>query len=206
LLNDTGLDVHYFRIPIRDLALPSNAVTKVTTVRLFRENALADLAATYFKRLAENHQRIAGPNVDSVGQPSIELLRAVIATQLNEPQLAREPLESTLYLRIMEYVRAHLAEHDLTAAEIARRHNISVRELYTILSRSGITLGEWLRAHRLEECRKDLARPGARWVSITYVAHRWGFVNATHFSRVFRETYGMSPRDWRELNRRNQTF
>jgi AraC-like DNA-binding protein len=43
-------------------------------------------------------------------------------------------------------------------------------------------------------------------VSITYVAHRWGFVNATHFSRVFRETYGMSPRDWRELNRRNQTF
>jgi hypothetical protein len=143
LLNDTGLDVHYFRIPIRDLALPSNAVTKVTTVRLFRENALADLAATYFKRLAENHQRIAGPNVDSVGQPSIELLRAVIATQLNEPQLAREPLESTRYLRTMEYVRAHLAEHDLTAAEIARRHNISVRQLYTILSRSGITLGEW---------------------------------------------------------------
>ncbi|MDX6249085.1 MAG: hypothetical protein QOF10_2445 [Kribbellaceae bacterium] len=204
LLNDAGLDVHYFRIPRSDLALPSNAITKVTAVRLSRENAVADLAATYFKRLAENHQRLAGPNADSVGQPSIELVRAVIATQLDEPQLAREPLESTLYLRIMEYVRAHLAEHDLTAAEIAHRHNISVRQLYTILSRSGITLGEWLRAHRLEECRKDLARPGARSVSIAYIAHRWGFVNETHFSRVFRETYGMSPRDWRELCRRNQ--
>jgi hypothetical protein len=28
---------------------------------------------------------------------------------------------------------------------------------------------------------------------------RWGFTDATHFGRAFKETFGMSPRDWRAL-------
>ncbi|MGW0964073.1 AraC family transcriptional regulator [Streptomyces gelaticus] len=28
------------------------------------------------------------------------------------------------------------------------------------------------------------------------VAQRWGFVSPSHFSRAFRATYGMSPREW----------
>ena len=63
----------------------------------------------------------------------------------------------------------------------------------------GIGLGDWIRAHRLENCRKDLARPGARSMTIASVAYRWGFGDATHFGRVFKDAYGMSPREWREL-------
>jgi AraC-like DNA-binding protein len=31
------------------------------------------------------------------------------------------------------------------------------------------------------------------------IAQRWGFSNPTHFSRRFRATYGISPRDWRQI-------
>jgi AraC-like DNA-binding protein len=30
---------------------------------------------------------------------------------------------------------------------------------------------------------------------VAVVAHRWGFTNPAHFSRVFRAAYGMSPRE-----------
>lgn len=34
--------------------------------------------------------------------------------------------------------------------------------------------------------------------TIAAVANRWGFMSATHFSRVFRAAYGMSPSEWRD--------
>jgi AraC-like DNA-binding protein len=165
---------------------------------------VVDLVATYFRRLAES-QKISGlPNSYTVGQPSVELIRALITTHLPDPSLARESLDSTLELRIMQYVRAHLADHDLSAASIARQHSISVRHLYATLARSGIVLGDWIRAHRLEECRRDLAKPGAKRLTIGAVGRRWGFADATHFGRVFKEAYGMSPRAWRELRQQDR--
>ena len=123
-----------------------------------------------------------------------------ISTQLPDPRLARGPLAETLQLRVMEYVRAHLAERDLTAARIAAKHHISVRHLYNILASSGISLGDWVRAQRLEECRKDLAKPGANSVTIAFIGQRWGFPDATNFGRAFKAAYGMSPREWRDLH------
>ena len=62
-------------------------------------------------------------------------------------------------LRILEYARAHLPEPGLNAAQIAAAHHISVRHLYNILARGGISLGDWMRTRRLEGCRDELSRP-----------------------------------------------
>ncbi|WP_371764092.1 helix-turn-helix domain-containing protein [Massilia sp.] len=35
------------------------------------------------------------------------------------------------------------------------------------------------------------------------MAFAWGFNDLSHFGRVFREQYGMSPRDWRQSQRPN---
>ncbi|MEH0529686.1 helix-turn-helix domain-containing protein [Streptomyces stelliscabiei] len=200
LVNESGIHQHYFRIPRRELALPTAVLSRITAVRLSRDHPVTDLASTYFARLADTRQRMSPLHTAAVEQPSVELLRAVLATRLGDSRLAQEPLESTLQYRIREYIRAHLAEHDLSAAQIARAHHISVRHLYAILARSGITLGDWLRANRLAQCRKELARPGNGTVTIEVVAHRWGFSSASHFSRVFRAAYGMSPREWRQCS------
>jgi len=202
LSNGTGIHQHCFRIPVADLALPPGVIREVTALRLSPDRPVADLAATYFGRLAAN-PTVFGTGAEAIGQPSIELVRALITTQLRDPSLAREPLAETLQLRVMEYVRANLAQPDLTAARIAAKHHISVRHLYNILARSGISLGDWVRAQRLEECRKDLAKPGANSVTIAFIAQRWGFADATNFGRAFKAAYGMSPREWRDLRQRH---
>jgi AraC-like DNA-binding protein len=206
LVNDKGIhQQHIFRILLNDLALPAEAISEVTAIRLGPERPVADLAATYFRRLATTVNALPAECTEALAQPSIELVRALITTQLTDPRMAREPLAHTLELRVMEYVRAHLPEPDLSAARIAAQHHISVRHLYTVLARSGISLGDWVRAHRLEECRKDLAKPDARSRTIAFVAQRWGFSDPTNFGRAFKTAYGLSPRDWRDLHRPDPT-
>jgi AraC-like DNA-binding protein len=196
LVNDDGLHLRYFRVPISELALPRAAISQVSALRLGPDRSLADLTSAYLRRLAGPElEEMAG--AEGLSQPSIGLIRALITTQLPEPGMAREPLEGTLQFRIMEYVRAHLAEPDLSAVRIAAEHHISVRHLYATLARSDIVLGEWIRRQRLEECRKELATPGAARISVAAVGRRWGFGDATNFGRAFSRAYGMPPREWR---------
>ncbi|MFL6163496.1 MAG: helix-turn-helix domain-containing protein [Jatrophihabitantaceae bacterium] len=199
LLNDGGIHQHYFRVPRTDLALPDSVICRINAVRLCSANPIAGLAASYLARLARMQQsRVTGAAADAVGLPSVELVRALITTSLCESTLAVEPLEGSLELRVIEYMRTHLAEPDLAAPRIAAHHNMSVRQLYKILSRCNITPADWIRAQRLEACRKDLAKPAARQVTVESIARRWGLTDATHFSRAFKETYGISPREWRD--------
>ncbi len=200
LLFDEGVDGHFFRFPRAALALPERLLRDISAVPLGPDNPIARLAFTYFSQLAvsdDMHQRV---HADTVVEPSIELLRAVLASQHGNSSLARAPLEATLSLRITQYLRAHLTDPDLSAARIAAAHGVSVRHLYAVLSRSGISLGDWIRTRRLAECRRELAGPNGRLRTIAAIGRRWGFVDATHFSKVFKKAYGISPRTWRDQN------
>jgi AraC-like DNA-binding protein len=156
------------------------------------------LAASYLGRLARMQEPLESVRgAGTIAMPTVELVRALIATSVCDTALAAEPLQRTLEPRILEYMQNHLAECDLTAARIAAEHNVSVRQLYKILGRSGITPADWIRARRLEECRSDLRNPALHHLTIEAIARRWGLTDPTHFSRAFKTAYGVSPSQWR---------
>ncbi|MDX3234211.1 helix-turn-helix domain-containing protein [Streptomyces sp. ME03-5709C] len=183
-------------VPTHVLGLRPSLLDQITAVPLSSERSVVGATAAYFRRLA--HQAAVGEaETTLLTEPSVDLIRAVVTVVLDRDDLARAPLDSTLLVRVQEYVRLHLADTDLTAERIAAEHDVSVRWLYLTLSRAGITLGEWIRAQRLEECGRELASPVHRFMTIEAIAHRWGFASAAHFSRVFKAAYGVSPRDFR---------
>jgi AraC-like DNA-binding protein len=199
LFDPEGIRHHFFRLPIDRLALPHDLITQLCAVTLSPEHPVADLAATYFRRLASRLDAFDQPDAQAISAPSIELVRALITTHLDATELGKDAMHATLQLRIIEYVRAHLPEPDLNASQVAAEHHVSVRQLYKVLAAAGVTLGDWIRVERLAGCRRDLADPGARTASIGSVARRWGFTDASSFARMFRAAYGVSPRQWRDL-------
>jgi AraC-like DNA-binding protein len=201
LLDGDGIRQHFFSVPVADLALPHDVVRQLAAVTLSPRHPVADLAAAYFGRIAARPDIFAQPGADAVGPPSIELVRALITTHLDASALGKEPLHATLRLRILEYMRAHLADPDLNAAQIAAAHHISVRHLYNVLGEGGISLGDWIRARRLEKCRDELAGPAGRFIPVARLARQWGFRDPSSFGRSFRAAYGMSPREWRDAKR-----
>ena len=199
LSDGEGIRQHFFSIPIAGLALPAGMVKQLSAVTLAPGHPVADLAASYFGRIAASPDIAAQPGAGAVGQPTIELVRALITTHMDASALGKDPMRATLQLRILEYVRARLGDANLTAVQIAAAHHISVRHLYNVLSEGGISLGDWIRDRRLEASRNALAFPAGSAESIGAIAHRFGFRDASSFGRSFRAAYGISPREWRDL-------
>lgn len=200
LLFERGVHAHFFRFPLRDLALPDQVVEEASARPFGRDgNHVAALTSTYLSRLGTIPNAHDGEVRDGLAVPTIELVRAALTSAATNEGLAREAAAVSLDTRILEYVRTHLGDAALSPSTIAAAQHISVRQLYTVMSRAGISLADWIRTERLERCRRDLARPGLQHRTVAAVAAVWGFADATHFARVFRDAYGLSPREWRRL-------
>ena len=60
------------------------------------------------------------------------------------------------------------------------------------------TVSAWIRSRRLERCRRELADELFADRPVSAIAARWGFLDASHFSRLFRSTFGEAPTDFRK--------
>ena len=205
VLSDTaGMRQHKFRFPLDRMGLPADVFRQICATTLCPGHPIAELAAAYFYRLASRPASFERAGGEVVSEPSIELLRAVITTHLDAVELGKDSVHATLFVRIMEYVRAHLRDPRLSAAQIAAEHHISVRHLYKVLAANGISLGDWIRTHRLEQCRNEIGAKGPV-DPLASIARRWGFTDPSSFARIFRAAYDMSPREWRDQNHSRAT-
>ncbi|MBX5441575.1 MAG: helix-turn-helix domain-containing protein [Solirubrobacteraceae bacterium] len=128
----------------------------------------------------------------------VELVRALYADdgpRAPEPRALRS--RDVLRRRIAAYIDERLGDPSLGPEEIARAHHISRSYLDKLFAAEGTTVRESIRDRRLERCRADLLDPALAGVPVFDIAVRWGFVSASHFSRVFRGAYGMAPSEFR---------
>ncbi|MDR3507097.1 MAG: acetamidase/formamidase family protein [Caulobacteraceae bacterium] len=127
-----------------------------------------------------------------------EFLAASLAGERdNTPALAATSGQTATLYRVSQLIEARLNDPELNLAQIADLAGVSVRYLQKLFEGVNDSFGRYLKQRRLERCRSDLANPLYMHLSITDICFRWGFSEAAHFSRVFREQYGMSPRSYR---------
>jgi len=99
--------------------------------------------------------------------------------------------------KILNYIDAHLTDASLNPSEIARAADHSVRHLHRLFAHKGTSVSTWIRIQRLGHCKNDMANPLFDGKSITEIAFFWGFNDSAHFSRAFKQEFGVSPRGFR---------
>jgi AraC-like DNA-binding protein len=96
-----------------------------------------------------------------------------------------------MYVRAQGFIREHLRDPDLCIDQISMALGCTKRYLHMLFSDRGMTVSDYIWQARLQHCRQELeTQPGK---TITDVAFSWGFSSSSHFSRVFRKYFGISP-------------
>ena len=118
-----------------------------------------------------------------------------------EPVSASATAAEGLLAALRDTLRGASHETTLTPAQVAARHGISLRYLHLLFARAGSSFGADLMSFRIAAGFRMLTDTNFDAVGIGEVALRSGFRNASHFARVFRRRYGMTPRQARTLAR-----
>jgi len=88
----------------------------------------------------------------------------------------------------------------LTVAAVGAALGLSARRVHALLAARGEKFGAVLLARRLALAHAALRLPHNAGLGVAQVGYRAGFNSASHFSRAFRERYGMSPLAFRQQN------
>lgn len=96
---------------------------------------------------------------------------------------------------MMVYIHEHYAEK-ITVSQLAGAAFLSERECYRTFQHClHMTPAEYIKNYRLQAARQMLAKSGA---SITHISHSCGLGNSSYFGKLFRESTGYTPSQYRQ--------
>ncbi|MFC7051020.1 helix-turn-helix domain-containing protein [Emcibacter nanhaiensis] len=134
--------------------------------------------------LGENH-------LTSLMRPTLQILATALT---GETEVLQSTNRRMTLARIKNYIVMNLKDFDLSPSRIASEMGISTRYLHILFREEGSTVSAWIKKCRLHKCREDLAIAKTTGLSITEIAYKWGFNDLSHFSKSFKEEFGLSPR------------
>lgn len=145
---------------------------------------------------ADTLETLSGDQLRPVELAVTEFLVAGLAAEVAHPHGAAAVRDAHLH-RARQAIESLLAEPDLRLGQVAEAAGVSPRYLQKLFAAAGESFTRYVRQRRLERCRLDMLSPRYAESSISSIAFRWGFNGSAHFSRAFRQQYGVSPREYR---------
>lgn len=178
------------RIPRRTLLSRLPDAERMTAVALGPDSYIGSMAARLMRSASTMPiPEETGPSA-KVGSSILELIAAAFELDVAGRRDFRDRQAALLH-RAMEYIQAHLDDQDLDVESIAHALNVSQSTLSRAFASEGTTVMRHLWKLRLDVGHMAL-REG-RVSRVLDIALGCGFASASHFSRMFKDTYGVLP-------------
>lgn len=184
-------------VPKPMLPLHDREFRELTGTRIPGDSGAGALASALVRQLTSTVDELPAPEKARLGTVLVDMLAVALAGRLDKTSMASGAWERTLLHRIYTFIERRLPDPDLTPHSIAAAHHISLRHLHKLFESEPSTVAAWIRRRRLERCRRDLRDPTQHNRPVAAIGARWGFPSAAHFSRAFRDAYGVAPAEFR---------
>lgn len=146
----------------------------------------------YLHSLSRTIDGLPLASIPATRNATIELLAAT----LNPESILGFGTDSTRVLA-EQYIDRNLRDVNLTPHSVAQAIGVSVRSLHRSFGNDE-TVSSLIRTRRLARARDELGRGD----SIATIATRWRFSDASHFSRLFKAMYDITPSEFSAMSYR----
>lgn len=171
-------------------------ISRLTATRLPTEHGAGAITASMISSTVNQLGQLNEAAFQGLSEPVLELLTLSLRDVLGQTkQMSRH--RSQALTRVKQFIAFNLANTSLKADVIAAAMGLSVRYINNLFNEEGTSLMRYLTQQRLARSRHYLASSIYQHLSITEVAIQSGFSNMAHFSRIFHQAYGLSPRAYR---------
>jgi AraC-like DNA-binding protein len=185
------------RIPRDELAHRLRRVERLTAIPVAGDHGLGGFARELLQSLAA-HVDDVDPHVTAQLLGNVlDVLSAAFADSAGLSSEVETPRAVHLR-RAQEFIRRRLSDPDLTPAQVAQEIGISERYLYAVFHDEGMSPGKAIMNERLAQAHASLSRPKMLTGTVEGMALNLGFKHASHFTRAFKERYGLPPSQYRE--------
>ncbi|HEY9066391.1 MAG TPA: helix-turn-helix domain-containing protein [Burkholderiaceae bacterium] len=157
-------------------------------------NGVGGLFMDHFRALMQRMGDVPAAKRQQMLEITLDLLTVCLSDQpdLPPPRLRRVRLE-----QVQRHIETNLTDPSLGVSSLARAFGMTERNVHKLFEDTEMTVSSHIRNRRLAMCRRDLEGTTLAARQIAEIARHWGFADASHFSKAFRATYGLSPTEFR---------
>ena len=133
--------------------------------------------------------------LERAGQTLIDLTVLALGSDRDNTELAKSRgLRAARLDAALRLIQAEYSDPEISPAGVAARLRISTRYLHKLLHETGASFAERVQELRLEKARKLLSGEAGSAFKVHDAAYDAGFSDLSHFNRVFRRRYGLTPK------------
>jgi AraC-like DNA-binding protein len=168
-----------------------------TARRVEGSSPVGALVLPFVRQSASVVSEIAPATASRLSETCLSLVTAALGEQLGDGSEAQTAGRMALTFRAKAFIESNLHNHALNTEKVAANLRISPRYLQDLFHAEETTVSDWIWKRRLEKSRRYLADPLHACDSIAQIALACGFADFGHFSRRYKDAFGVSPREHR---------
>jgi AraC-like DNA-binding protein len=181
------------QLPTRALGVTNSELLSLSRSAVSRRSANAGVLAALLKAADAHYDDLGENSRRALSRTLIEAVRLVSGEHAGRLSIV-EHKHSALAETARSFVAAQVSDPTLSAVVIAARLHVSARTLHAAFEDEPETLGQAIRRVRLASARTLLMTTSA---TVQTVAESVGYLDVTHFIRLFKNAEGVTPAQWR---------
>ncbi|HEV3482760.1 MAG TPA: helix-turn-helix domain-containing protein [Candidatus Acidoferrales bacterium] len=187
--------IFFLTIPSERILTPNFDLGSFAAHRFSGSRGLGKLIWSLLSATFDQIPEIGNRAGQKVADITIQLIRLAVLEFIDEhvPVDSKEAIRE----RVKRYISSHLRDPDLSITNLAGTAGCTKRYLHMVFHSENVSISDYILKLRLQRCREDLLNPEFVHRSITDIAYSWGFNSSNHFSRCFKQEFGVSPRSLR---------
>jgi len=170
-----------------------------TALKIAGDQGVGAVATNFIQSVALQANEMAANSFSALSEHSLDLF--TLALNSVRPQNYCLSRSRSLSLnRIKDFLEHNLANPNLDTLMVVAGTGLSARYINELFSDEDTSLMRYVWQRRLERCHQYLTSSLHTGSRVSEIAMHWGFNDFSHFSRVFKQKYGVTPRNARDMS------